>query len=200
MSKGSKHENISSCYECLVLGGRDRMSKNYFLFLIKSTGGGFLDLVGNLWQWQRWKYFFLSIIHWQKWEGKGATAEHSCGESTHMFIQPQKEGEWKAHFPASLRGTLLNQGCSSCLGPGKTQSTVLPEPVGQYGVTDLRRIRDSCAKPERILSNIHRRAELVEETIGILSASYVKCLHPVTSAAIVGGWLPVWRTCDKITF
>lgn len=94
----------------------------------------------------------------------------------------------------------MNKGCSSCLGPGKAQSTVLPEPVGQYGVTDLRRIRDSCAKPERILSNIHRRAELVEETIGILSASYVKCLHPVTSATIVGGWLPVWRTCDKITF
>lgn len=73
------------------------------------------------------------------------------------------------------------------------------QPVGQYGVTDLRRIRDSCAKPERILSNIHRRAELAGETMGILYAAYVKCLHPVTSTALVGGCLQVRGTCDKIT-
>lgn len=65
----------------------------------------------------------------------------------------------------------------------------MPEPVSQYGVTDLRRIRDSCAKPERILSNIHRRTELVKETIAIFNASYVKCLRPVIFAAIGGGWL-----------
>ena len=51
------------------------------------------------------------------------------------------------------------------------------------------RIRDSYAKPERILSNIHRRTELVKETIAILNASYVKCPHPVIFAAIVGGLL-----------
>lgn len=60
----------------------------------------------------------------------------------------------------------------------------MPEPIGQYGVTDLRRIRDSCAKPERILSNIHRRAELVKETIAIFNAYYVKCLQPVIFAAM----------------
>lgn len=142
-------------------------------------------------------FFSLNLFIDKKEEGKGAAAQRSCGDSTHVFIE--KAGEWKAHFPALLRGTLLNQACSSGLGPGKTQSTVLPEPLGQDGVSDLRRIRDSCAKPERILSNIPRRLELVGETIGILSASYVRCLHPVTSRAVVGGWRPVGRTCDKIS-
>lgn len=76
----------------------------------------------------------------------------------------------------------------------------MPEPVDQYGVTDLRRIRDSCAKPERILSNIHRWAELVKETIGILYAAYVKCLPPVISTAVVGGCLKSTEHVARLHF
>lgn len=125
-----------------------------------------------------------AVLLWRVHPHVGTVTQRRRMKSSFSSFPQRNLVEWGLQFFPMVLARHSKQSC---------------QPVGQYGVSDLRRIRDSRAKPERILSNIHRRAELVRETIGILYAAYVKCLHPVTSAAIVGGRLQVRGTCDKIT-